>query len=114
MPHPVIRVIGHLLRPLCTPRGRHRAGSPALPVPPRHPVTPAFTRPSQPGPYATDTPIDGRATAMVRPYLLTHEQRQRHRHRTFGATWRDRDMGTGICAGTGAAPGHCHGMAAAR
>jgi hypothetical protein len=35
---------------LLAPRGRHRA--------------------PRPGPYAVDTPIDGRATAMARPYLL--------------------------------------------
>lgn len=65
------------LRTMFAPRGRHRAGQQLSP-PPARPVTPPRPRP-RPGPYAIDTPIDGRATAMVRPYLLTPEQRQRRR-----------------------------------
>ncbi|MEU5020748.1 hypothetical protein AB0G60_25545 [Streptomyces angustmyceticus] len=40
-----------------------------------------MTASRRPGPYATDTPIDGRATAMIRPYLLAHEQWRERRHR---------------------------------
>lgn len=61
------------LRSLFAPRGKHRALHPS-PTPPQ-----AASPGSCPGPYATDTPIDGRATALVRPYLLTPEQRQRRR-----------------------------------
>lgn len=73
------------LRSLVAPRGRHRAGALShLPRPARaaRPTVVALA-PRRPGPYATDTPIDGRATAMVRPYLLTREQRQGQRLRTF-------------------------------
>ncbi|WP_328386357.1 hypothetical protein OHS81_21825 [Streptomyces sp. NBC_00400] len=71
------------LRSLIAPRGRHRAGM--LSRLPRaacaaRPAAIALT-PRRPGPYATDIPIDGRATAMIRPYLLTREQRQERRHR---------------------------------
>ncbi|MFI0710675.1 hypothetical protein ACH4SK_08455 [Streptomyces inhibens] len=41
-------------------------------------IVPARRRP---GPYATDIPIDGRGTAMIRPCLLTHEQRQEQQQR---------------------------------
>lgn len=65
------------IRALFAPSGRHRAVSSIHLTRPVRPVGP----PSRPGPYATDTPIDGRATAMVRPYLLTCEQRQEQRRR---------------------------------
>ncbi|WP_156726992.1 hypothetical protein [Streptomyces apocyni] len=61
------------------PRGRHRAGPQRDGV--RRPVVvrqAVRTRP-RPGPYATDTPLDGHASAPVRPYLLTPEQRRRRR-----------------------------------
>ncbi|MFJ9589858.1 hypothetical protein [Streptomyces acidicola] len=62
---------------LFTPRGRHRAGQ-APPGPARHrEPKPALRR--APGPYATDTPLDGTATAPDRPYVLTTEQRTRRR-----------------------------------
>ncbi|MBT2399715.1 hypothetical protein [Streptomyces sp. ISL-100] len=83
------------LRTLFAPRGRHRAGQPLPPPPP-----PALAR--RPGPYATDIPIDGLATAMVRPYLLTAEQRQRRRA-LWPATY-------GIDVG----PRRIHGVAVAR
>ncbi|WP_405881913.1 hypothetical protein OG762_26760 [Streptomyces sp. NBC_01136] len=85
-------------RTLFSPRGRHRAGQPLPPPQPRPRPTPA----RHPGPYATDTPLDGRATALIRPYLLTPEQRSRRR-----ALW----LATyGIDVG----PRHIHGMEVAR
>ncbi|MER0480447.1 hypothetical protein ABR737_19250 [Streptomyces sp. Edi2] len=70
------------LRSLVAPRGRHRAGALSRLPRPARAARPAFVALTsrRPGPYATDTPIDGRATAMIRPYLLTREQRQERRH----------------------------------
>ncbi|MCZ1009491.1 hypothetical protein [Streptomyces lydicus] len=71
------------LRSLIAPRGRHRAGALSHFSRPARAARPTVvaTAPRRPGPYATDTPIDGRATAMIRPYLLTREQRHERRHR---------------------------------
>jgi hypothetical protein len=57
----VTSLIHHTLDRLWTPFGQHRAAR-SVHSPP--------TATPRPGPYAVDTPIDGRATAMVRPYLL--------------------------------------------
>lgn len=69
------------LRSLIAPRGRHRAGALSRLSRPARAARPAAVAltPRHPGPYATDTPIDGRATAMIRPYLLTREQQQERR-----------------------------------
>ncbi|MFF4952516.1 hypothetical protein [Streptomyces chattanoogensis] len=69
------RTLTHL-QSLLIPRGRHRAKSPTRephPVRPAPQARPTARRPRRPGPYATDVPLDGHATAMVRPYLLVCE-----------------------------------------
>ncbi|KIZ19049.1 hypothetical protein [Streptomyces natalensis] len=62
------------LQALFVPQGHHRAKSPARPPRPVRPASPARSAAAsctrRPGPYAADVPIDGDATAMVRPYLL--------------------------------------------
>ncbi|GGZ67384.1 hypothetical protein [Streptomyces bluensis] len=65
------------LNVLFAPRGRHRAGhTPPNPVRRQEPSR-ALRR--APGPYATDAPLDGTATPLVRPYVLTTEQRAQRR-----------------------------------
>ncbi|WP_052809032.1 hypothetical protein [Streptomyces natalensis] len=62
------------LQTLFAPRGRHRAtssGHPPRPVRPTPPACNTTHRIRRPGPYAVDIPIDGDATALVRPYLHT-------------------------------------------
>ncbi|ARF55968.1 hypothetical protein [Streptomyces gilvosporeus] len=61
------------LQALLTPQGRHRAKAPSRqprPVRPAQLARNTTHRPRRPGPYAIDSPIDGDATVMVRPYLL--------------------------------------------
>ncbi|MER6093460.1 hypothetical protein [Streptomyces bluensis] len=62
---------------LFAPPGRHRAGhTPPTPVR-RQESSDAHHRAA--GPYATDAPLDGTATPLVRPYVLTTEQRAQRR-----------------------------------
>ncbi len=82
---------------LFAPRGRHRAGhTPLTPARPQDPKPTPHRR--TPGPYATDTPLDGNATPPVRPYLLTTEQHARRRA-LWSATY-----------ATGIGPRHLHGV----
>jgi hypothetical protein len=47
-----------------------------------HSPAPASRLPGHRSPYGRDVPLDGHATALVRPYLATHErQRAQHRRR---------------------------------
>ncbi|MFH8625086.1 hypothetical protein ACH4A8_24965 [Streptomyces vietnamensis] len=56
--------------------GRHRART-ALRAAPAPTPAPAPVQPPTPrSPYALDVPLDGCASALVRPYLLADEQRQ--------------------------------------
>ncbi|URM91155.1 hypothetical protein LUW75_15520 [Streptomyces sp. MRC013] len=63
--------------------GRRRAGAP--PVAPAPPPAPRRARrapgasplPAPRSPYRSAGPIDGEATALVRPYLVAYEGRQR-------------------------------------
>ncbi|MFB7374264.1 hypothetical protein ACFC0D_30990 [Streptomyces sp. NPDC056222] len=41
------------------------------------PLRPAPQLPAPRSPYGLDVPLDGRETALVRPYLRAHEQRSR-------------------------------------
>ncbi|MBL1094762.1 hypothetical protein JK360_36630 [Streptomyces sp. 9-7] len=54
------------LLPTPRPQGRHRA----VPAP----RVPVHRRPRRP---VIETPIDGDASPLVRPYLVAHEQRER-------------------------------------
>lgn len=66
-----------VLTVLFAPRGRHRAGhAPPAAVCLEEPKSPHHRTP---GLYATDRPLDGAATSPVRPYVLSTEQRARHR-----------------------------------
>ncbi|MEU2230229.1 hypothetical protein [Streptomyces vietnamensis] len=63
--------------------GRHRARTPqwATHQPPFRPApapapAPLSASPTPRSPYALDVPLDGCASALVRPYLLADEQRQ--------------------------------------
>lgn len=56
--------------------GRHRAGQPPQPARLDSPAGPA--RPAHRPRYSA--PLDGTATALVRPYLVAHERRQRAGH----------------------------------
>ncbi|MFJ5832397.1 hypothetical protein [Streptomyces sp. NPDC093089] len=60
-------------RALLAPTGRHRARPPG-PPPPAPPTPPRF----RPAPTVRSWygPLDGTATALVRPYLRAHEQGQ--------------------------------------
>ncbi|WP_030072662.1 hypothetical protein [Streptomyces natalensis] len=69
------------LRVLFAPRGRHRAKPSAHPPRPLHaahrapsPLAVAKSPRRRPGPYAADIPLDGLATPLVRPYLLTRDE----------------------------------------
>ncbi|MER6016035.1 hypothetical protein, partial [Streptomyces bluensis] len=62
---------------LFAPRGRHRAGH-TPPTPVRR-QEPSHAHRRAPGPYATDAPLDGTATPLVRPYVLTTEHRAQRR-----------------------------------
>lgn len=63
------------------PRGRHRGERvAAVPPPPAPPAPPA--RPSLPrSPYGLASPLNGEDSALVRPYLVAFEERQRQRER---------------------------------
>ncbi len=75
-----------LMRTLFAPLGERRACQ-----------TPAVTRRAKPAPcpeYASvprrpESPLDGDASRLVRPYLLLHEQQEARRERAF---LRDIDM----------------------
>ncbi|AJF67045.1 hypothetical protein [Streptomyces vietnamensis] len=61
--------------------GRHRARTPqwATHQPSLRPApapAPAPAPPAPRSPYGSDVPLDGHASALVRPYLLADEQRQ--------------------------------------
>ncbi|WP_329121027.1 hypothetical protein [Streptomyces sp. NBC_01465] len=71
----LIRVLDNICT-FVSPRGRHRAGD-WWPLPDTAHLAP--TSLADRSPYATDSPLDGRATAMVRPYTLSREQRERRR-----------------------------------
>ncbi|ORT59409.1 hypothetical protein [Streptomyces sp. CB03238] len=79
--HDLIRAFALWARLVFRPRagGRHRArpaaraaDRAAVPVPPRPVPLPAAR-----SPYGLDVPLNGRESAMVRPYLVADEQRQR-------------------------------------
>lgn len=72
----VIRIIDRLLL-LFAPRGRHRLGQ-RIPAPEPRP-TPPPTPPRCVAPFSFDAPIDASGTVLVRPYVLTREQRRRRR-----------------------------------
>ncbi|MFJ9853353.1 hypothetical protein [Streptomyces sp. NPDC101150] len=74
------------LRTFVAPPGRHRAKSSAHPPRSTHvarrvlsPRATAGPPGRRPGPYAVDVPLDGQATPLVRPYLLTREEWRRAR-----------------------------------
>jgi hypothetical protein len=63
------------------PRGRHRAGR-AVTVPLRLAPPAPSTWPSSPrSPYGLESPLNGAEAALVRPYLVAFEERQRQRER---------------------------------
>ncbi|MBA2944904.1 hypothetical protein [Streptomyces himalayensis] len=68
------------------PQGRHRADRatavPPLLAPPIPPAPPAWPRSPRPrSPYGIDEPLNGHETALVRPYLVAHEEREQLRER---------------------------------
>ncbi|MFI1731724.1 hypothetical protein ACH40E_21435 [Streptomyces acidicola] len=63
------------------PRGRHRAERAATVSPLLAPPEPQ-ARPSSPrSPYGLESPLNGEDAALVRPYLVAFEERQRQRER---------------------------------
>ncbi|MEV6587560.1 hypothetical protein [Streptomyces acidicola] len=65
----IVRVLARVLSTLLpTPHGRHRAGN--TPTPQVAPPPPRFTE-----------GLDGTASALVRPYVLTPEERRHQRAR---------------------------------
>jgi hypothetical protein len=66
------------------PQGRHRADRAtavpqllAPPIPPAPPAWPRSPRPRSPYGLGLDEPLNGHETALVRPYLVAHEERER-------------------------------------
>ncbi|GAB7032080.1 hypothetical protein JCM4914_35410 [Streptomyces platensis subsp. malvinus] len=57
-------------------RARHHLATPTLPQPAR-------PHPPQRPPRRPESPLDGDASLLVRPYLLLHERQQAHRERVF-------------------------------
>lgn len=88
---PTLVRLASRVRSLVTPTGRHRGGltpvrsEPPPPPPPPHPTRPAPTV------RAWHAPIDGAATALVRPYLPAYEReeavRQQRRIILLAATY---------------------------
>ncbi|WP_416986079.1 hypothetical protein [Streptomyces sp. T028] len=82
-----VSIIHALLRwilDVCAPgTGRRRAGaSPIVPVPawePKAPGRAAVRLPAHRSPYGLFAPLDGRAVASVRPYVLAAERAHRER-----------------------------------
>ncbi len=62
------------------PHGRHRAGR-AVTVPPRLAPPAPSPWPSPRSPYGLESPLNGAEGALVRPYLVAFEERQRQRER---------------------------------
>ncbi|MFJ8668151.1 hypothetical protein [Streptomyces sp. NPDC093600] len=86
---PTLVRLASRVRSLVTPTGRHRAGlTPVRPEPPPPPPPP--TRPA-PNVRVWHAPIDGAATALVRPYLPAYEReeavRQQRRITLLAATY---------------------------
>ncbi|KUN98042.1 hypothetical protein AQJ67_28720 [Streptomyces caeruleatus] len=64
------------------PRGRHRAERAAtVPQLLAPPTRPAHRSTSPRSPYGLESPLKGEETALVRPYLVAFEERQRQRER---------------------------------
>ncbi|UZJ30339.1 hypothetical protein [Streptomyces endophytica] len=63
-------------RALARLRARRHPAALALPKPPGHHA------PQRP-PHHPESPLDGDASRLVRPYLLAHEQQQARRERAF-------------------------------
>lgn len=87
MPHCIARVFERLLRLLLPAPGRHRAAD-------TRPAVSSTEKPAVPlprAPRADTVPfLRGEDTALVRPYLIAHEQRQeeaRHQRRRRRALW---------------------------
>ncbi|MBA2807067.1 hypothetical protein E0500_006310 [Streptomyces sp. KM273126] len=78
--------IGPLIKPRGKPCGPAFRPHSALMTPPPAPDT---SLPTHRSPYGLDTPLDGTATAAVRPYLTAHEQRQRRREAAMAALGMD-------------------------
>lgn len=70
-----------------TPGTGRRRADPAPPphqppyAGPRHPAPPAPWPPAHRSPYGLDTPLDGSANAVVRPYLLENERERARQSR---------------------------------
>ncbi|MGY0061430.1 hypothetical protein ACWY4P_33650 [Streptomyces sp. LZ34] len=103
MAHAIAWIFEGLLRLLLPPSGRHRAAShqhtPTMPRPARLPHVPA--QPTLSG------PPDGYSSTMIRPYLVTHEQREaraarrlrRQRRRTLWLAVHGIDIGPRVIHG---------------
>ncbi|WP_338896336.1 hypothetical protein WBG99_12085 [Streptomyces sp. TG1A-60] len=88
----IVRFLAWMLS-LCTPdpRGRHRLGA----------ETPAPISVAPPPPLVTDL-IDGSASPLVRPYLLTPDERRHQRERRRALYLATLGIDTG--------PDHIHGI----
>ncbi|MCP9958742.1 hypothetical protein [Streptomyces sudanensis] len=101
----IIHAFTRLVLDLFAPgNGRRRAGArPAEPVDAARSPRPgpgAWRLPAPRSPYGLGGPLDGEATALVRPYLAAYEARHRHAWRRtalvlaadFGIDLDDRDL----------------------
>ncbi|MBA4864415.1 hypothetical protein H1V43_24280 [Streptomyces sp. PSKA54] len=91
----LIRAFTDLWRAVFVPRARHRADRMAAVPPLLAPSAPAAPSAWPPvwrptslrsrrrpyGPYEPEEPLNGHETALVRPYLVAHEERERQRER---------------------------------
>jgi hypothetical protein len=63
------------------PRGRHRTDRAAAVRPLLAPPAPPAWHSSPRSPYGLESPLNGEEVALVRPYLVAFEERQRQRER---------------------------------
>ncbi|MFJ3158741.1 hypothetical protein [Streptomyces kanasensis] len=107
----IIHALVRLLRGLLTPGSdRRRAGANRPPATPGvigvHGEAPCTGLPRPRSPYGSTEPLDGRASLLVRPYLLAHERQENQARRRltlilaadFGI-----DLDTRVLHGAGAA-----------
>lgn len=78
MPHCIARLFEQLLRLLLPAHGRHRLAGAAPGTPPAHCRTAPAPQLRTP---RTPAPLRGEDSPLVRPYLLTHEERLRRQRR---------------------------------
>lgn len=112
MLNPIVRLVEPLLRLLWPASGRHRhsagGGASRAPVP-ASPGVPSrgFSR--------HETPLRGEDSPLVRPYLLTYEQReharqQRARRRALWLAVHGVDVGPRLIHGVEVGPRRIHGI----